>query len=189
MYVQSYEGCKDYIAYLLHVHTTFIRTCNPVQYYQKILETNEGEVGQKKATKKTTIDSDRRKNSLLFINHQRPTKQQRILRLSLKQELKQALGLETIHTLHKGNNTTTIKAIEKQQNNNTRIISRVISIMSADRKVLVVLVSNGVSDLTQASNQRKARTILKAKNTPHVEVDGMSPEHRERYVVYGVRVG
>ncbi len=49
-----------------------------------------------------------------------------------------------------------------------------------EKKVLVVLVSNGVSDLTQASNQRKAFNILKAKKTPFVEVDGMSPAHRER---------
>lgn len=63
--------------------------------------------------------------------------------------------------------------------------------MSTDRKVLVVLVSNGVSDLTQASNQRKVRNILKAKNTPHVEVDGMSPEHRESrnelFAISGIR--
>ena len=50
----------------------------------------------------------------------------------------------------------------------------------SDKKVLVVLVSNGVSDLTQASNQRKALTILQGRRTPYVEVDGMLPEHRDR---------
>ena len=53
----------------------------------------------------------------------------------------------------------------------------------SEKKVLVMLVSNGVSNLTQASNQRKAKTILKAKGTPYVEVDGMLPEHRDRYVL------
>ncbi len=50
----------------------------------------------------------------------------------------------------------------------------------SEKKVLVMLVSNGTSNLTQASNQRKAHTILKGKGTPYVEVDGMLPEHRER---------
>lgn len=53
----------------------------------------------------------------------------------------------------------------------------------SDKKVLVVLVSNGVSDLTQASNQRKALTILQGRRTPYVEVDGMLPEHRDRWEV------
>jgi len=48
----------------------------------------------------------------------------------------------------------------------------------SDKKIFVALVSNGVSDLTQASNQRNAQTILKARNLPHVEVDGMNPDHR-----------
>lgn len=50
----------------------------------------------------------------------------------------------------------------------------------SEKKILVVLVSNGVSDLTQASSQRKTMNLLNAKKLPYVEVDGMNPEHRER---------
>ena len=61
----------------------------------------------------------------------------------------------------------------------------------SNRKVLVVLVSNGVSNLNQASNQRKTRTILDAKHIPYVEVDGMLPEHRESrdelFAISGIR--
>jgi len=49
----------------------------------------------------------------------------------------------------------------------------------SEKKILVVLVSNGVSDLTQASSQRKTMNLLNAKKLPYVEVDGMNPEHRE----------
>jgi len=50
----------------------------------------------------------------------------------------------------------------------------------SEKKILVVLVSNGVSDLGQASNQRKAMNLLNAKKIPYVEVDGMNPEHMDR---------
>ena len=50
----------------------------------------------------------------------------------------------------------------------------------SNKKVLVCLVSNGVSDHLQASRQRKATTILKARKLPYVEVDGMNPDHKER---------
>jgi hypothetical protein len=60
------------------------------------------------------------------------------------------------------------------------------AVAAVDKKVLVVLVSNGVSDLKQASNQRQVRNILEGNHTPYVEVDGMLPEHRERYVCYFV---
>lgn len=52
----------------------------------------------------------------------------------------------------------------------------------SNKKILVVLVSNGVSDLTQASNQRYTKNILRSKKLPYVEVDGMNPEHHERLV-------
>mmetsp|Transcript_4805 Transcript_4805/g.9167 ORF Transcript_4805/g.9167 Transcript_4805/m.9167 type:complete len:124 (-) Transcript_4805:297-668(-) len=48
-----------------------------------------------------------------------------------------------------------------------------------DKQIFVCLVSNGVSDHLQASRQRKAITILQARNLPYVEVDGMNPDHRE----------
>lgn len=51
--------------------------------------------------------------------------------------------------------------------------------MIEDEKIFVCLVSNGVSDHLQASRQRKAITILQARNLPYVEVDGMNPDHRE----------
>jgi hypothetical protein len=54
--------------------------------------------------------------------------------------------------------------------------------MNGDKKIFVCLVSNGVSDHLQASKQRKALTILQARNLPYVEVDGMNPDHRERFV-------
>lgn len=52
----------------------------------------------------------------------------------------------------------------------------------AEPQILIVLVSNGVSDRTQASNQSRARTLLQSKGTPHVEVDGMDPNQKERCV-------
>lgn len=52
--------------------------------------------------------------------------------------------------------------------------------MSSEKKIFVCLVSNGVSDHSQASRQSKALTILNAKKLPFVEVDGMNPDHRER---------
>jgi hypothetical protein len=61
----------------------------------------------------------------------------------------------------------------------------------SNKKILVVLVSNGVSDLTQASNQRYAKNILLSKKLPYVEVDGMNPEHHESreelFSISGVR--
>jgi hypothetical protein len=50
---------------------------------------------------------------------------------------------------------------------------------------LIVLVSIGVSDRTQASNQSRAMTLLQARGTPYVEVDGMDPTQRERCVSFG----
>ena len=47
---------------------------------------------------------------------------------------------------------------------------------------LIVLVSKGVSDRTQASNQSRAMTLLLSKGAPFVEVDGMDPNQKERYV-------
>lgn len=51
--------------------------------------------------------------------------------------------------------------------------------MSNDEKKLLVLISHGVSDRTQATNQSRALTLLKAKNCPYIEVDGMDPELKE----------
>ncbi|GFH58572.1 hypothetical protein CTEN210_15048 [Chaetoceros tenuissimus] len=61
----------------------------------------------------------------------------------------------------------------------------------SNKKVLVCLVSNGVSDHLQASRQRKATTILKARKLPYVEVDGMNPDHKESreelFAISGIR--
>jgi|JI9StandDraft_1071089.scaffolds.fasta_scaffold2257188_1 hypothetical protein len=48
-----------------------------------------------------------------------------------------------------------------------------------EEKKLLVLISRGVSDRTQAANQSRAFTFLKAKNTPYIEIDGNDPELRE----------
>ena len=49
----------------------------------------------------------------------------------------------------------------------------------SEQKKLLVLISRGVSDRTQATNQERAFTLLKAKQTPYIEVDGMDPELKE----------
>ena len=49
----------------------------------------------------------------------------------------------------------------------------------AEEKKLLVLISRGVSNRTQAANQLRTFTILKAKNTPYIEVDGNDPELRD----------
>ena len=48
-----------------------------------------------------------------------------------------------------------------------------------EKKTLLVLISKGVSDRTQASNQSKALTMLKAHDTPYETIDGMDPHQRE----------
>lgn len=50
-----------------------------------------------------------------------------------------------------------------------------------DEKKLIVLVSEGVSDRTQAGHQRRALMLLKAKNIPFETVNGMDPNQRQRY--------
>ena len=52
----------------------------------------------------------------------------------------------------------------------------------AEPQRLIVLISKGVSDRTQASNQSRAMTLLLSKRAPFVEVDGMDPNQKERYV-------
>lgn len=63
--------------------------------------------------------------------------------------------------------------------------------MASEEKKLVVLISNGVSDRTQATNQDRTLTLLKAKKTPHVTIDGMNPDQRdirnELFEVSGMR--
>lgn len=49
----------------------------------------------------------------------------------------------------------------------------------SEQKKLLVLISRGVSDRTQATNQERAFTLLRAKQTPYIEVDGMDPELKE----------
>jgi len=49
----------------------------------------------------------------------------------------------------------------------------------SEQKKLLVLISRGVSDRTQAANQSRALTLLRAKNTPYLEVDGNDPEMKE----------
>ena len=52
---------------------------------------------------------------------------------------------------------------------------------------MVVLISRGVSDRSQASNQSRALSILDARGVPYETVDGMDPsQRREREVLFGV---
>lgn len=53
-------------------------------------------------------------------------------------------------------------------------------ITMAEPQRLIVLMSEGVSDRTQASNQSRALNLLEAKKIPHIAVDGMDPAQRER---------
>lgn len=48
------------------------------------------------------------------------------------------------------------------------------------KKRLVVLISKGVSDRAQKTNQQRALSILAARKTPYEEVDGMDPTQKER---------
>jgi len=58
---------------------------------------------------------------------------------------------------------------------------------AAPKKRLVVLLSRGVSDRTQKSNQQHALSILAARETPYEEVDGMDPTQKERReMLFGV---
>ena len=51
---------------------------------------------------------------------------------------------------------------------------------SVKEKKLLVLISEGVSDRTQADNQAKAFNLLRAKKVPFETVNGMDPNQRER---------
>mmetsp|Transcript_17367 Transcript_17367/g.25489 ORF Transcript_17367/g.25489 Transcript_17367/m.25489 type:complete len:111 (+) Transcript_17367:106-438(+) len=59
------------------------------------------------------------------------------------------------------------------------------------KQKLLVLISKGVSDRTQASNQRRAITILDSKGIPYETIDGMDPDQRDRrnelFGISGVR--
>lgn len=58
---------------------------------------------------------------------------------------------------------------------------------AAPKKRLVVLVSKGVSDRTQKTNQQRALSILNARKTPYEEVDGMDSTQKERReMLFGV---
>jgi hypothetical protein len=50
----------------------------------------------------------------------------------------------------------------------------------SEPKKLIVLISNGVSNRIQAANQSRALTLLQAKGTPFLTVDGMDPEQKEK---------
>mmetsp|Transcript_2733 Transcript_2733/g.3141 ORF Transcript_2733/g.3141 Transcript_2733/m.3141 type:complete len:128 (-) Transcript_2733:317-700(-) len=52
--------------------------------------------------------------------------------------------------------------------------------MADQKKLLVVLISEGVTDRQQASNQEQALFIIKANKTPYHIVNGMDPNERER---------
>jgi hypothetical protein len=49
----------------------------------------------------------------------------------------------------------------------------------SEQKKLLVLVSKGVSDRTQATNQARALQLFKAKKTPYIEVNGMDPDFKD----------
>ena len=51
---------------------------------------------------------------------------------------------------------------------------------STKEKKLLVLISEGVSDRTQADHQKKALNLLRVKNVPFETVNGMDPNQRER---------
>ena len=58
---------------------------------------------------------------------------------------------------------------------------------AAPKKRLVVLISKGVSDRTQKTNQQRALSILNARKTPYEEVDGMDSTQKERReMLFGV---
>mmetsp|Transcript_22366 Transcript_22366/g.36999 ORF Transcript_22366/g.36999 Transcript_22366/m.36999 type:complete len:253 (-) Transcript_22366:26-784(-) len=66
----------------------------------------------------------------------------------------------------------------------------VIPVMREPQR-LIVLISDGVSDRKQASNQSRALQLLKTKNVIYVSVDGMDPNQRARrnelFGVSGIR--
>lgn len=71
--------------------------------------------------------------------------------------------------------------LASSKNNKTRIVEIVTKQLNmSEPKRLIVLVSKGVSDRSQAANQSRAMTLLKAKRTPFVEVDGMDLNQREK---------
>lgn len=49
----------------------------------------------------------------------------------------------------------------------------------SEQKKLLILISKGVSDRTQATNQSRTLTLLQAKRTPYIAVDGMDPNMKE----------
>ena len=58
---------------------------------------------------------------------------------------------------------------------------------AAPKKRLVVLISMGVSDRAQKTNQQRALSILNARKTPYEEVDGMDSTQKERReMLFGV---
>ena len=65
--------------------------------------------------------------------------------------------------------------------------SKVGATSAAPKKRLVVLISKGVSDRAQKTNQQRALSILAARKTPYEEVDGMDPTQKERReMLFGV---
>ena len=65
--------------------------------------------------------------------------------------------------------------------------SKVGAKSAAPKKRLVVLISKGVSDRAQKTNQQRALSILAARKTPYEEVDGMDPTQKERReMLFGV---
>mmetsp|Transcript_24426 Transcript_24426/g.56921 ORF Transcript_24426/g.56921 Transcript_24426/m.56921 type:complete len:121 (-) Transcript_24426:148-510(-) len=50
----------------------------------------------------------------------------------------------------------------------------------SEKKKLIVLISEGVSDRVQATNQSRALTMLNSKGVPFETIDGMDPNQRER---------
>ena len=51
---------------------------------------------------------------------------------------------------------------------------------SSEKRKLLVLISEGVSDRRQADNQAKALNLLNVKKLPYETVNGMDPNQRER---------
>ena len=65
--------------------------------------------------------------------------------------------------------------------------SKVGATSATPKKRLVVLISKGVSDRAQKTNQQRALSILAARKTPYEEVDGMNPIQKERReMLFGV---
>jgi hypothetical protein len=77
---------------------------------------------------------------------------------------------------------TTLSSDSVLVNPPTRITPHTPNKMTEPQR-LIVLISKGVSDRTQASNQSRAMTLLLSKGAPFVEVDGMDPNQKERCVL------